>query len=214
VSEQSPTTGDGSVTLWLAELAHGSVDAAQAIWDRYFAAMVRLADGRLRGAARRVIDAEDVALSAFHCFCQGVAAGRFPQLRDRDNLWPLLVVLTARKACNARRREEAAKRGGDPARLGTVGDVESDHGIDQVIGNEPTPAFAAEVADELARLLAALDRDVLREVAVWKLQGYSNAEIAAGHGVSERTVERRLDLIRKLLRKVVETGPPPDAPAG
>jgi DNA-directed RNA polymerase specialized sigma24 family protein len=35
-------------------------------------------------------------------------------------------------------------------------------------------------------------------VAVWKMEGYSNAEIAAKLPCVERTVERKLKLIRSL----------------
>ena len=53
-----------------------------------------------------------MALSAFDSFCRGVAAGRFPQLDDRENLWRLLVILTARKAFDQVRDERRQKRGG------------------------------------------------------------------------------------------------------
>ncbi len=57
-----------------------------------------LARTGLRGAARRVADEEDAALSAFDSFCRRAAQGQFPDLKDRDGLWALLVVITARKA--------------------------------------------------------------------------------------------------------------------
>ena len=61
----------------------------------------------------------------------------------------------------------------------------------------PTPEEAAVLAEEVQRRLTALDAD-LRSVAVWKLEGYSNKEIAAPDRLncSERTVERKLELIR------------------
>ena len=49
----------------------------------------------------RGTDEEDIVQNAFHSFFQGVANGRFlSQLDDRDNLWRLLVVITARKCCS------------------------------------------------------------------------------------------------------------------
>ena len=59
------------------------------------------------------------------------------------------------------------------------------------------PAFAAEVADELRRLLGALDDDVLRQVAVLRMEGHSNEEVAGRLGCGLRSVERKLALIRK-----------------
>src|SRR5262249_37084927 len=72
--------------------------------------------------------------------------------------------------------------------------------LGEVLSREPTPDFAAEVAEECQRLLAALPEDELelRQVAGAKMEGYSNAEIAARLGWVERTVKRRLAAIRKL----------------
>lgn len=57
------------------------------------------------------------------------------------------------------------------------------------------------LAEEVETLLARLKTPVLRQVAVWKLEGYTNAEIADRQACSLPTVERRLAMIRKLLRQ-------------
>jgi DNA-directed RNA polymerase specialized sigma24 family protein len=178
-----------SVTTWIGLLRAGDPGAAAPLWERYFPRLVGLARARLAGTARAAADEEDVALSAFHSFCRAAAADRFDRLDGRDDLWQLLVVLTTRKAHQERRRQAAAKRGGggrtaDGADVGTV-------------AGGPDPATAAEVADELAALLAALPHDDLRRVAVLKLEGRDAAEIAAAEGVSARTVGRKLGLIRE-----------------
>jgi DNA-directed RNA polymerase specialized sigma24 family protein len=127
-----------------------------------------------------------VALSAFDSFCRAAEQGRFPRVSDRDDLWQVLVMLTARKAITAVKREHAAKRGG-----GAVGPLtEAD-----IVANEPTPAFAAEVADECRALLDCLD-DELRQIALLKLQGYTNLEIAERLKKSLAAVERKLGIIR------------------
>jgi len=195
-------TSNGSVTMWIGELKEGNSDAAQQLWERYFRKMVRLARARFRDVPRRAVDEEDVALNAFDSFCRGAAAGRFPQLSDRDNLWPLLVVITVRKVIDVRKHERTEKRGegkvrGDSAWLDASDGSDHDGGINLVLGDEPTPAFAAEMAEETERMLNALRSKKLRDVALWKMEGYSNAEIAAKLGCVERTVERKLDLIRK-----------------
>ena len=88
----------GSITRWLGQLKAGAADAVEPLWERYFRRLVGLARARLQGTPRRAADEEDVALSAFDSFCRGAEQGRFPQLLDRDNLWRLLVTITARKA--------------------------------------------------------------------------------------------------------------------
>src|SRR5262249_42506716 len=203
-------SSDDSVTVWIGELKEGDQPAAQARRERYFPRMVQRARTRFRDASRRAADEEDAALSAFDSFCNGAAEGRFPQLRDRDNLWPLLVVITARKVIDARNHEARKKRGGGKVRgesawLDAVDGSDRDGGINLVIGDEPTPAFAAAVAERTQHLLDALGSEELRAVAVWKMEGYSNAEIAVKMGCVERTVERRLKLIRGLLEREMES---------
>ena len=67
-------------------------------------------------------------MSAFNSFCAGAAPGKFPQLADRDDIWRLLVVITARKAMAQANREGRQKRGG-----GRVVEeaVLFGHGVDQ-----------------------------------------------------------------------------------
>jgi DNA-directed RNA polymerase specialized sigma24 family protein len=192
----------GSVTYWIDQLKAGKPAAAQEVWERYFQRLVGLARKKLQGALRRVEDEEDVALSAFDSFCRGAGRGRFPKLNDRNDLWQLLVLITARKAIDLRNREGRLKRGGGrPAAAPPPGpghDSADLPGLDQVIGPEPTPSFAAQVAEECQRLLQLLQDESLRSVALWKMEGYTTEEIARFLGCVPRTVERKLQLIRNL----------------
>jgi DNA-directed RNA polymerase specialized sigma24 family protein len=181
----------GSVTHWLGPLKAGDEEAARRLWGRYFAGLVRLAHARLRDTPRGAADEEDVALSAFHSLCNGAAAGRFPRLEDRDDLWRLLATLTARKAVDQIRRDGRQKRGG-----GRVAGEADAQALARVAGDEPTPEFAALMAEEYLYLLGRLDDEALRRIAAWKLEGYTNDEIAARLGCGLRTVERKLAVIR------------------
>jgi DNA-directed RNA polymerase specialized sigma24 family protein len=183
-----------SVTTWISLFKAGNTEAAAQLWARYFARMVELARDRLRGLPRRASDEEDVALSAFHSFWQAVAEGRYARLDSRDDLWQLLVMHTARKVVDQRRLQQRRKRGGRTPRLeGEAADL----ALQQVIGHEPDPQLAALVVEEYEVLTRSLDED-LRSVAVRKLEGYTNEEIAAQLEVSLRTVERKLSVIRGL----------------
>jgi RNA polymerase sigma factor (sigma-70 family) len=190
---------EGSISRWIDPLKEGNPEAAQQLWQRYFDRLVWLARRRLRSPAPRAGDEEDVALSAFATFCRGVQAGRFPQLDDRDSLWKILVVLTARKAFHLLRDEGRQKRRG----LRASRDAGRDGGalLQQVLSREPTPAFAAEVAEQYQRLLARLDNPDLERLAGLKLEGYTNDEIAGQLNCTTRTVERRLRIIRGLWEK-------------
>lgn len=192
---------DGSITVWVNSLKAGrEVDAAtRALWERYFANLVRLAHARLSKAGRGLADGEDVALSTLESVCRGVSDGRFPQLDDREDLWRILVHVTGRKASNVRRDEARQKRGGGR----TVGEGDfggADTGrspLDEFPDSEPTPEDAAMFVEECNRLLGLLPDDVLRQVARLKMEGYLNDEIRQRLGLSLKTVERKLALIRK-----------------
>ena len=66
--------------------------------------------------------------------------------------------------------------------------------------DEPTPAFAAMLEEEYANRLAMLPKPELRQIAVLRMQGYTNEEIAAQLGCAVRTVARRLDFIRSYFK--------------
>ena len=190
-----------SVSLWIQQLQSGDRDAAEKLWQRYFARLVGLARTRLQGLPRRVADEEDVALSAFDSFCRGAEQGRFPRLDDRDDLWRLLVTLPGRKAADLAQHHRRQKRGGDAvldeaALAGPADPGSGAAGLEQFLGREPTPEFAAQAAEDFERLLAALPLEELRAVARWKMEGYRNEEIAAKLGCAPRSVGRKLHVIR------------------
>lgn len=185
--EGSGMSIDKTVSLWIADLKAGDSLAAQELWDRYFRRLVGLSRRILENAPRRAADEEDVALSAFKSFCQRASTGKFPQLEDRDDLWKILMTITIRKAHQLARKE---RRG--------PGKSEFDLVKDQIAGRDPTPAFAALVNDELARLLHLLDDEKLQQTAVLKLEGHNNKEIAERLARSLSYVERKLRLIRRV----------------
>jgi DNA-directed RNA polymerase specialized sigma24 family protein len=190
----------GSVTGLLEGLQRGDHEAARLLWQRYYPRLVALARNKLRGTPRRAADEEDAALSAFDSFCRRAEQGQFPDLKDRDGLWALLVVLTARKAADLAKHHHRDKRGGGKVR-GDSGLRPAEGDFDELADDGPTPEEAALLAEEVEALLGRLRDPALRQVAVWKLEGYTNAEIADKQGCSEPTVRRRLGIIRRLLKQ-------------
>jgi DNA-directed RNA polymerase specialized sigma24 family protein len=193
-------TSPGSITSWLDLLRAGepaAADAADALWRRYFTRMAELARQHLGMHVRQAADEEDVALAAFAEFCAGAAAGRFPRLTSRHDLWRLLLTLTLRRARDLAQHETRQRR--DRGRTAAAADLfdlpAAD--LDRLAGNAPDPALAAEVADEFRMLLARLPGDDLRVVARNLLAGYTAPETARRLGCSLRTVERRWQRIRQ-----------------
>src|SRR5262245_51155633 len=192
---------DGSITWYIAGLKRGEGDAVAALWDRYFRRLAGLARSRLRAEHRRAADEEDVALSAFDSVCRRAAEGRFPHLDDRDDLWNLLATVTLRKAWALAGHERASKRGKGAVRaLSELNATE----IERVLGGEPTPEIAALAADQFRHLLGLLTDESLRRVALRKLEGFTNVELAAELGCVEATVERKLQRIRGLWAQEAE----------
>ncbi|MBL8819932.1 MAG: hypothetical protein JNL58_28160 [Planctomyces sp.] len=102
---------ENSVTQFIHLLRDGDPQAAGPIWNHFYARLVTLANKKLTGRVRRTVEGEDVAQSVFDSCFRAVQEGRVPELRNRDNLWALLVTITERKAVNTNRKEAALKRG-------------------------------------------------------------------------------------------------------
>jgi RNA polymerase sigma factor (sigma-70 family) len=191
-----------SITRCIDMLKNGDRAGAEELWDSYIHRLVALARKRLGGMPRRAADEEDVALSAFDSFCRRAERGRFARLSDRDDLWQILVLITERKAIDLMRREGRRARG--EGKVAALSDVEKQQPGD-VVDPGPTPEFAAQVADEFRELLERLGDDSLRSVALAKMEGYTNKQIADRLGCIEQTVERKLRSIRRIWSAGSET---------
>jgi RNA polymerase sigma factor (sigma-70 family) len=200
---------DDSISRWIHDIKQGDSAAATALWHEYFEKLVRLARKKLDGVAGKMADEEDVALSAFKSFCLAAKTGRFPDLLDRDGLWRLLIRMTARKAVDLRRHEGRECRGGGRVRGEsglTVGKDET-QGIADVIGDSPNPQLAAQLAEELELQLSQFDPQQ-RQIVLAKMEGYTNREIADRLSIAPRTVERRLQFIRRKWESLEGNGQP------
>jgi RNA polymerase sigma factor (sigma-70 family) len=205
-----------SIADLLDRVAAGDDRAVNSLWDRYFPDLVRVAEARLRQSprARRAEDGEDVALSALDSFVRAVKRKKFPELADRDGLWRLLFRMTVRKSVDRVRREGAQVRGGDRlvgesalhAGVG-AGDTSVTGGLARAPADDPLPDLAAMMDEECRRLLAALADDEARRIVQLRLEGFTNDEIAASLGCAKRTIERRLDLIRKTWKSELAARP-------
>jgi RNA polymerase sigma factor (sigma-70 family) len=193
----------GSVTRLVQDLRSDNETvrsaAAQLIWGRYFRALLELARENLDRRVRRREDEEDVLQSMFKSFCLRQHRGEF-ELTDRDALWKLLVLITLRKACNVAHRHRRGVR--DVRREHAASSAADDESgcprwaLEQMEATAPSPAEAAMLNEALECRLQALSDPELRQIAVWKLEGWTNAEIGERLGYVERTVERKLGRIR------------------
>jgi DNA-directed RNA polymerase specialized sigma24 family protein len=194
-------SSDDPVTLWIDELRHADETAARNLWNHFVSRLYELGRKKLGPEMRRVYDEEDAAQSAFHSVCAGIAAGRFPDLGDRGNLWHLLVVITARKVAHRLRHEHQQCRDvhrnlADSIFSPASEDLPNAH-INRIDSREPTPEFAAEFAETCETLYQSLDDPDLQQVVTLRMEGYEDAEIADRLKCSRRTIQRRLEIIRR-----------------
>ena len=197
------SSGEQSVTQWLVALRADQSTAGEKLWERYVAKLARLARKKLGNSSRRSFDEEDIVIEVFTDFLSGVKDRRFKLLSNREDLWQVLAMLTERAAINQIRRETAAKRGKGHVRgesaFAAPFEESAGPGIQRIAGREPTPEFAAEVADQYRRWMSALGSEELVQLAEWKMEGFTNEEIALKCGRTTRTIERKLSLIRQIL---------------
>ncbi len=183
---------NGSITVFFGQLREDNSLAAEQLWQRFYPRMAALARKTLAGHPQRAADADDAVQSAFAVFCNRVREGEFA-INDRDDLWNLLGLITKRKAMAQVRRERTEKRGGGKT-LGE-GALQKPDGsplpLDQAASELAPPEFDTHVAE----LLDQLEPEV-REIAVCRLMGYRNREIAERLNCTERKIERKLQLIR------------------
>lgn len=185
-----------NVSHWIDLVKAGDSAAANRIWQHYFDRLVRSVRGRLNGQDRAVSDEEDIVLSVFDSFYHAAENGRFPNLSDRHDLWRLLLRMSARKVVDKRRHDQRQRRGGN-VNVRSLNRTDDDGSVIEAIGDEPSPEMVLMLQESVEKFFSHLGVGQLRDLAVAKLEGYSNSELAERFGCSERTIERRLHLIRE-----------------
>lgn len=187
---------DNSITQWVEQLRAGDEQAATRLWERFFTRLTAIARHRMHGRSSPMSDEEDIALSAFKSFCVGLRQGRFSELNGRDSLWRLLLVITARKVADQVAFDRRGKR--DAKRIVRLHDQDEEELIVELVSREPTPEMAAEFAEQLAAMLDALQHKDLQHIALLKMEGFTNSEIAGQLNRGLSTVERKLRAIRSI----------------
>lgn len=194
-----------SVSKHLDKFKAGDRNSSNELIQRYWDRVLKAASARLRDAGIRVVDGEDVAVSVFASLCRRAEENKFSDsdLEDREDLWSLLSRLIRNKSVDALRKERAKKRGGGTVRGESVFvNLNDDQGIGfgGVEEAVTSPAEQAALAEQQARLMEALNSDVVREVVMLRLEGYETSEIASRVGLSDRSVRRKIALAREAWR--------------
>ncbi|MCA9217198.1 MAG: hypothetical protein KDB27_29215, partial [Planctomycetales bacterium] len=192
---------DDPVTLWIDELRNADNAAAMKIWNHFVSRLYMLARKKLHPETRRVYDEQDAAQSAFHSVCSGIAAGRFPDLQDREGLLRLLLAITARKVARRHQHDRRLRRDVNRNLAGVMLLESNESSVvdssEQLCSREPTPEFAAEFVETFDTFFTALDDSSLQNIVTLRLEGYSDSEIGKRLDYSRRTVQRKMVIIRR-----------------
>jgi RNA polymerase sigma-70 factor (ECF subfamily) len=129
-----------------------------------------------------------------------VQGGEF-QLPDSEALWRLLCAIVVAKV---REQTRFHMRGKRAVQREVAADLEPrDTSTANIVlaSPGPTPAEAAEWADQLQQLLQGLTEEE-RQIVDLKLQQYTHEEVAQHLGRSERTVRR---LLKRIEARLLQT---------
>ncbi len=183
---------------WVRRLADGDDEVVNEFWGQYGDRLQGLAAKFLTSKLYRREGPEDVVQSVCRTFLRRAKAGQF-ELADHDSLWRLLCAITVAKVREKARYHGRQKRSFEQERPLDGSRV----GAAPVEASEPTPAEAAEFADELQRLLADMDEEE-REVVLLRIEEYTYPEIAEKLRRSKRTVRRILKRVQSRLERMLE----------
>lgn len=127
-----------------------------------------------------------------------VERGGYREVGNRDELWQLLVVITIRKAIVLARREKRQKRGSGLVALESQVGAPGQFHLDDLIGEDLAASFPDFMSQQCRLLIESLADPDLEKIALWKLAGHTNEEIAVKQSCTRVTVQRKLRLIRKI----------------
>lgn len=180
-------------------LRDGDPRAVQQFYEEYAGALESLASRRLSAPVKRRVGPEDIVQSACRTFFRRAKEGEFT-LEDSEGLWRLLTAITLAKVNEQTRyhlRQRRSLKGEQHLESGT----DSRPGMDPA-GEELSPVAAAEFNEQFERLLGRLDSEE-QQVVDLKLQQFTNDEVAAKLGCSERTIRRLMKKVQSRLGELL-----------
>ena len=191
----------GSVTHLLRRIKAGESGAWAKLLRRFWPFMLARAGRRLGNRPRRAMDEEDVAQEALIELQRGFADGRWDELANRHDLVALLTHITECRAVNQINHELARTRGGgrvqgESALQQDLGSADSGHGLANAVAESGLTPQEQVLQEEWSRhCLERLPRR-LHSFAELHLNGHTVSEIAQALHCTERTVARKIALIR------------------
>jgi RNA polymerase sigma factor (TIGR02999 family) len=184
---RAPATSAASLTQLLRAAHDGDRAAAERAYRVLYPELCKIARARLRGHQRgTLLDTEGLVLESY-LHLVGVEGSEFD---DRRHFYAYAAKVMRRIVIDFARRRQAARHGGDLARV----TLQTDAG-----GTDDQSDAVLDVERSLAAL-ERLDPAIAQVVEMRFFGGYADAEIAEALGVTERTVRRYWDKARMVMR--------------
>ncbi|MEM7783984.1 MAG: ECF-type sigma factor [Planctomycetota bacterium] len=181
----------GSVTVWINDLKNQkSEEALEWLWIRFASRLSAVASKRLKNSKCRINDGESVASEAFAEFFSK-SPEDFEKLVNREDLWQILTMIAERRAIDAIRHENTKKLGGDHT-------IQDDAPLNFVPGKTSSPDMELILVEAVNERLSMLKKPIQRQLAVMRMEGHSNVEIAKRMGIKPSSVDSELKSIRRI----------------
>jgi len=181
VTEQAP------LTQWLRAAGAGNRDAAQLAYAQIYAELRRIAARQLgRGDAQATLTPTALVNETFI----KLARGQLESLNDRRHFFNLAARAMRQTVVDHARQRLAEKRGGDLIRTEL-----DEHDVDAHLDAQQTIAI-----DQALAALERQDEGLAEIFALRMFAGLSAQQVGTLRGVTERTVQRELELARNYLR--------------
>ena len=189
-------------------------NAETGLWEHFADNIRHLARNRMPAGGLPVADDEDVAISVFRVFFDGIKDGRFEAVRSRSQTQALLNRLAIDKTIDLIRFHQAKRR---CPRIRQSNDEDDSSNKQESISfvqtipddfvdnKQRTAPTEVEWRDEAIRMIDSLSESTLKTIVVMRFLGYSNDEIASELGCVTRTVERKLNVIRRIWGSVADS---------
>ena len=190
MSSGGPSQERGELRAFLARIREGDEDAARELLRRYEDQVRLVVRRQLPRLLRARFDSLDFLQSVWGSFFRRMGAGP-SEFEEPRNLVAFLARAARNKVIDEYRR--AASQARD---IRLEESLSEGSRAEQVSDDGDSPSALAQAHETLGRL-----RDLLpegrRDVLDLKAAGFNNHEIAAQLGISERTVRRVLEDLRK-----------------
>lgn len=188
-SQASAPAAGPAITLLLRRVTEGDREALDEIYGSLYPELRRVARNRLAQQGRA--DSMNTTMLVHESFMRLVGASDL-RLEDRRHFFAY-AAKTMRNVIIDCARERLAEKHGGGAEHVTLGHADVQQMADAGASNE-----LIRVHEALAEL-ESLDPELAQVVEMRYFGGYSEAEIAAHQGVTDRTVRRRWDKARAWL---------------